>query len=230
MDKKAWLIFSVIVVAILGGMILLSMQKKADINDLADDKIIGAINAEKRNGNIADHTFGNQNAKVVVIEYADYQCSGCGTASPKMKDLAEKYKDNVLLIFRNFPLANSHPNARAASAVAEAAGLQGKFWEMHQLLFKNQREWSSASATDRDKIFQSYAQGLGLDVDKFKTDIASEAVKNKIDFDLALGHKQKVSATPSFYINGKATEMDSDGSIEKSLKEALKEAGIPTKE
>lgn len=230
MDKKSWIIFGAIVIAVLSGMVMMSMQKKTDIEDITSEKLAETMSAEERNGNIADHTFGNSNAKVIVIEYADYQCPGCGTASPKMKELAEKYKDNMLLIFRNFPIASSHPNARAASATAEAAGLQGKFWEMHQLLFVSQNEWSKANATDRDKVFQSYAERLGLDVNKLKTDIASESVKKKIDFDLALGRKQKVNATPSFYINGKLVEMDENGSIEKPLKEALKNAGVGIKE
>lgn len=230
MDKKSWIVFGAIVIAVLSGMVMMSMQKKTDIEDITSEKLAETISAEERNGNIADHTFGNSNAKVIVIEYADYQCPGCGTASPKMKELAEKYKDNMLLIFRNFPIAGSHPNARAASATAEAAGLQGKFWEMHQLLFVSQNEWSKANATDRDKVFQSYAERLGLDVNRLKTDIASESVKKKIDFDLALGRKQKVNATPSFYINGKLVEMDENGSIEKPLKEALKNAGVDIKE
>lgn len=230
MDKKSWIVFGAIVIAVLSGMVMMSMQKKTDIEDITSEKLAETMSAEERNGNIADHTFGNSNAKVIVIEYADYQCPGCGTASPKMKELAEKYKDNMLLIFRNFPIASSHPNARAASATAEAAGLQGKFWEMHQLLFVSQNEWSKANATDRDKVFQSYAERLGLDVNKLKTDIASESVKKKIDFDLALGRKQKVNATPSFYINGKLVEMDENGSIEKPLKEALKNAGVDIKE
>lgn len=230
MDKKSWIVFGAIVIAVLSGMVMMSMQKKTDIEDITSEKLAETMSAEERNGNIADHTFGNSNAKVIVIEYADYQCPGCGTASPKMKELAEKYKDNMLLIFRNFPIASSHPNARAASATAEAAGLQGKFWEMHQLLFVSQNEWSKANATDRDKVFQSYAERLGLDVNKLKNDIASESVKKKIDFDLALGRKQKVNATPSFYINGKLVEMDENGSIEKPLKEALKNAGVDIKE
>ena len=149
---------------------------------------------------------------------------------PKAEALAKKYKDHVRLIFRNFPIASSHPNARAAAAVAEAAGLQGKFWEMNELLYANQDAWKNANATERDNIFKSYAEQLKLNIDQYKTDIASNRVKNKIDFDMALGRKHGVAATPTFYINGKNTEMDSSGSIESSVKEALKKAGVEVKD
>jgi protein-disulfide isomerase len=113
---------------------------------------------------------------------------------------------------------------------AEAAGLQGKFWEMNELLYANQDAWKNANATERDNIFKSYAEQLKLNIDQYKTDIASNKVKNKIDFDMALGRKHGVAATPTFYINGKNTEMDSSGSIESSVKEALKKAGVEVKD
>ena len=230
MNKKSWIIFAIIVVAIVGGMIYISTQNRLNISDINNDQLNTAIGAESRNGNIADHEIGSKDAKVTIIEYADYQCPGCGTAAPKAEALAEKYKDHVRLIFRNFPIASSHPNARAAAAAAEAAGLQGKFWEMNELLYANQDAWKNANATERDNIFKSYAEQLKLNIDQYKTDIASNKVKNKIDFDMALGRKHGVAATPTFYINGKNTEMDSSGSIESSVKEALKKAGVEVKD
>lgn len=230
MNKKSWIIFAIIVVAIVGGMIYVSTQNRLNISDINNDQLNTTIGAESRNGNIADHEIGSKDAKVTIIEYADYQCPGCGTAAPKAEALAKKYKDHVRLIFRNFPIASSHPNARAAAAVAEAAGLQGKFWEMNELLYANQDTWKNANTTERDNIFKSYAEQLKLNIDQYKTDIASNKVKNKIDFDMALGRKHGVAATPTFYINGKNTEMDSSGSIESSVKEALKKAGVEVKD
>ena len=230
MNKKSWIIFAIIVVAIVGGMIYISTQNRLNISDINNDQLNTTIGAESRNGDIADHEIGSKDAKVTIIEYADYQCPGCGTAAPKTEALAKKYKDHVRLIFRNFPIASSHPNARAAAAVAEAAGLQGKFWEMNELLYANQDAWKNANATERDSIFKSYAEQLKLNIDQYKTDIASNRVKNKIDFDMALGRKHGVAATPTFYINGKNTEMDSSGSIESSVKEALKKAGVEVKD
>ena len=222
MNKKSWIIFAIIVVAIVGGMIYISTQNRLNISDINNNQLNTIISAESRNGNIADHEIGSKDAKVTIIEY--------GTAAPKAEALAKKYKDHVRLIFRNFPIASSHPNARAAAAVAEAAGLQGKFWEMNELLYANQDAWKNANTTERDNIFKSYAEQLKLNIDQYKTDIASNRVKNKIDFDMALGRKHGVAATPTFYINGKNTEMDSSGSIESSVKETLKKAGVEVKD
>ena len=230
MNKKSWIIFAIIVVAIVGGMIYISTQNRLNVSDINNDQLNTIIGAESRNGDIADHEIGSKSPKVTIIEYADYQCPGCSAAAPKAKALAEKYKDHVRLIFRNFPIASSHPNARAAAAVAEAAGLQGKFWEMNKLLYTNQDAWKNANITDRDNIFKSYAEQLKLNIDQYKTDIASNKVKNKIEFDMALGRKHGVAATPTFYVNGKNTEMDSSGSIESSVKEALKKAGAEVKD
>lgn len=101
---------------------------------------------------------------------------------------------------------------------------------MNELLYANQDAWKNANTTERDNIFKSYAEQLKLNIDQYKTDIASNKVKNKIDFDMALGRKHGVAATPTFYINGKNTEMDSSGSIESSVKEALKKAGVEIKD
>ena len=111
MNKKSWFVFGIIVVVVIGGMVYISTQNRLNINDVNTESLNNIVKAESRNGNIADHTYGNTNAKVVVIEYVDYQCPGCSTAAPKAKQVVDTYKDNVMLIFRNFPIASSHPNA-----------------------------------------------------------------------------------------------------------------------
>ena len=230
MNKKSWIVFMIIVGMVIVGMIYMSTQDRLDVSNITEESMNKMIGAEKRNSNIADHTYGNKNAKVTVIEYADYQCPGCSTAAPKAKSVVEKYKDNTLLIFRNFPIASSHPNARAAAAVAEAAGLQGKFWEMNGLLYANQNAWNNANTSERSNIFQSYAEQLKLNINQYKSDIASAKVKNKIDFDLAVGRQHGVKATPTFYVNGKNVQMDNTGSIESAIKDALKSAGVEIKD
>ena len=120
MNKKSWIVFMIIVGMVIAGMIYMSTQDRLDVSNITEESMNKIIGAEKRNSNIADHTYGNKNAKVTVIEYADYQCPGCSTAAPKAKSAVEKYKDNTLLIFRNFPIASSHPNARVVAAVVAA--------------------------------------------------------------------------------------------------------------
>ncbi|OJU88284.1 hypothetical protein BGO17_04590 [Candidatus Saccharibacteria bacterium 49-20] len=152
---------------------------------------------------MADHTKGSENNKILLIEYGDYQCPSCSGAYPNVNTLMEEYGDDVTLVFRNFPLTAIHPNARAAAAVAEAAGLQGKFWEMHDKLYVSQNDWSGLDASKRTTVFNSYAQDLGLDMDKFNADVAGKEAGQKINFDMALGKSVDVAATPTFFLNGK---------------------------
>lgn len=147
--------------------------------------------------------------------------------------MAEKYKEQLAFVFRNFPLSSIHPNARTAAAAAEAAGLQGKYWEMHDALYENQSAWENAPADQRTDIFADYATTFGLNIEKFKTDLASPEVNKKINYDQAIGKKLGVSATPTFYLNGKKAEniyndqggID-QGKLDKAVREALEEAGI----
>jgi protein-disulfide isomerase len=112
-----------------------------------------------------------------------------------------KYTDKVLFVFRN-KLIPGHANARAAASFAEAAGLQGKYWEMHDKLYASQSSWESLSSADRTTYFLGIAKDLGLDTTKVNTDVASDAIAKKIDFDEALATKRDVTGTPSIYING----------------------------
>jgi hypothetical protein len=198
MSSKGWIIFVGIIVLVFGGAIYLSKQNRINVDGVDIAKVI-AGNAD--NGNIADHTYGNKDAKVVLIEYGDYQCPGCGAAAPAVKDAMSKYSDKVLLVFRN-KLIPGHANARAAASFAEAAGLQGKYWEMHDKLYANQSAWESLSSEDRTNYFLGLTNDLGLDQTKVKADVESDAVAKKIAFDEALATKRGVTGTPSIYLNG----------------------------
>ncbi len=229
MSKQTWIIFAVICVAILGGLIFLAQKDKVDVSNIDQKKLQVASAA---NGNIADHVFGLKDSKVILVEYGDFQCPYCGEAYPQVKDLTEEYKDKITFVFRNYPLPSMHPNAKAAAAAAEAAGLQGKYWPMHDKIYEAQRDWSNLSIDERTDRFVSYAKTIGVkDLDKFKTDMASGAVNRKINFDLALGNKAKVSGTPSFFLNGtKVSDTVSSNLINgngdamrKAIDEALKE-------
>lgn len=231
MDAKRWMIFIVIVVAIIGGMVYMSGQNRLDVSDIGKSGAAKIIGAEDRNGNIEEHVFGKKDSKVVLIEYADYQCSGCASIAPKVKTLAEKYKNQIAVVSRSFPITNSHPNSRAASAAAEAAALQDKYWEMHDLLFENQSSWAGASISERTDFFVSYANQLGLNADKFKKDMGSEKVTKKIDFDVALAKLQGVNETPSFFIGDKPVDTRTgENAIEDAIKKAMKDAGIEFEE
>ena len=149
-----------------------------------------------------DWTQGEKSAKVVVLEYGDFQCPACGAYETIVKQLQTEYAGKILFVFRNFPLYQIHPNAEISAQAAEAAGLQGKYWEMHDLLYKNQAQWSNAARSDIvAKHFDGYAQSIGIDIDKFHTDINSDVVKNKIKKDAQSGNDAKINHTPTFFIN-----------------------------
>lgn len=238
MNKTGWIIFSVVVAAVLAGLVVWTRiaNPPVDVSGIDNGTLVAA---SANNGNIADHVTGKKDSKVLLIEYGDFQCPSCGSAYPQTKQIIKEYGDRVGFVFRNFPLTSLHPNARVAAATAEAAGLQGKYWEMHDMLYEKQDDWSGLSGDKRGDIFNSYAQTLGLDMDKFKADLQSNSTSGdtsttkKIAFDQALGKKFNVNATPTFFINGK--QMDDAtreafvkgqdiSSVRAALDEALKNA------
>lgn len=148
----------------------------------------------------ADWVKGSPDAKVTLVEYSDLQCPACGAYFPFVKKLATEFGDNVRFVYRHFPLLQIHPYAQLAASAAEAAGLQGKFWEMHDVLFENQAQWSSSK--NAQTLFVEYAATIGLDVSKFTADMDSSVVKEKIAADYQSGIRAEVNATPTFFLNG----------------------------
>jgi len=203
MTKKSWIIVVALTVAILGGMVWISKQNKTNVDDVDITKIQAA---SSRSGNIADHVYGKADSKIVLIEYGDYQCPGCASAAPVIKQVVEKYKDKIAFVFRHKPLTSIHPNALAAAASAEAAGLQGKFWEMHDALYENQDTWKNLSGEERTKYFLTLAKSVGVKEDLFKKDIDEGQVREKIDFDTSLASKANITGTPAIFLNGKSVD------------------------
>ena len=200
MTKKAWIIFSLLCIGLVAGMIWLGRSDQTNVSDV-DHNAVQA--AEARNGNIADHTYGKTGSKVLVIAYGDFQCPGCASAAPVFAQVKETYKDKVLFVFRNKPLTSIHPNALASSAAVEAAGLQGKYWEMHDVMYSTQDSWKDLAGEDRTNFFVARANEIGIDGDKLKADLELPEIRKKINFDSALADKAGVTGTPTFYINGK---------------------------
>jgi protein-disulfide isomerase len=205
LSKKTWIIFAAVCIVVLGGLIYLSGKNRIDVSNVDINKIQPA---NDQSGQIADHVFGKADSKVMLVEYGDYQCPGCGSAYPTLKVLSEKYKGQLAFVFRNFPLTTIHPNARVAAAAAEAAGLQGKYWEMHNMLYEGQDDWSGLKGAERADFFVNYATTLGLNADTFKADLSGTNVNQKISFDQAIGKKANVTGTPTLLLNGKPVEQD----------------------
>ena len=137
---------------------------------------------------------GDANAKVTVVEFSDFQCPFCQRGAKTMEDLLKEYPKDVKVVFKNLPLP-FHPQARPAAKAALAAGEQGKFWEMHDMLFQNQSNLT-------DEGFIEFAKKIGLDVEKFKTDMKKPEYDKQIDADTAVGQQLGVQGTPGFFVNG----------------------------
>jgi len=169
-----------------------------------------------------DHVEGNKNAKTVLIEYGDFQCPSCGQTAPLVKQLAKNYPNDLAIVFRNFPLS-IHKNAYPASRAAEAAAQQNKYWEMVDVLFTNQSVWSEVG--NPGDVFAGYAKTLGMDVEKFKKDSASDSLKTKIEGDIDLAQAAQVNATPTFFLNGKKMQITSFQGFMDSVAQAVNAAG-----
>lgn len=191
--NRFWIILTVVVIGMAGLFVVTKKGSTPEITTDTDAKVISA----------SDHVRGDKNAPVTVIEYGDFQCPPCGAFYPIVKTLESNYVGKVRFVFRHFPLIQIHPNALAASRAAEAASMQGKFFEMHDKLYETQSAWGE-STTNQQALFEGYAQELGLDMTKFKADYVSDKVAAIINNDQASGQKAfNIDSTPTFVINGK---------------------------
>lgn len=144
---------------------------------------------------------GGKDASVVLVEYADFQCPACAVYHPIVRKLEEEFGDNLKFVFRQFPLNAIHKHADLAARASEAANLQGKFWEMHDLLFEHQSDW--VKSEDALSIFTQYALSSGLDKEQFLRDLEAPGVKEKVARDLKSGWDSQVKGTPTFFLQGK---------------------------
>lgn len=147
--------------------------------------------------------IATDSAKVNIVEFSDYECPACAAANPIIKQVVNDYQGKVNFYYRHFPLPQ-HKNAQKAAALAEAAGEQGKFWQMHDLLFGKQDEWIKPS--DTMALFLNYAQQLDLEQEKLKKDMESEKLTNRIKRDLNDATSLSLNATPTFFVNGEKME------------------------
>jgi protein-disulfide isomerase len=193
MDKRFLAILAVLVI-IFGGIFVVSQHSSGN----------GSSGSKSNSGSQATKHVQGENAKgVTFMEYGDYQCPICGAYYQPVKEaLTPDILKNIHFQFRNLPLTSIHQNAFAAARAAEAAGFQGKYFEMHDKLYENQSAWSEANSPI--SFFEKYAKDLGLNVAQFKTDYTSDKVNSAINADTAEFAKTKQQqATPTFFLNGK---------------------------
>lgn len=185
-----WGSFLLIIVLIVWGMIAAANKAERESAGLAP---VDAVTA-------TDWVVGTTTAPVTIVEYSDFQCPACASYFPVVEQLLKEKGDAVQFVYRHFPLSQ-HPHAVTAAQAAEAAGDQGKFWDMYKMIFETQTEWEAL--TDAKPVFAGYAKNIGLDMAKYVTDVESKENLDKINSDVKSGLKAGVNSTPTFYLNGK---------------------------
>lgn len=201
MDKRFW--------GVLGGLIVIAIILAVVFS--------GGGGSSKTNAQPTNNIEGKGSTGVKLVEYGDFQCPACGEFYPTVEQVTQKYQNLIYFQFRNFPLTSLHPNALAAARAGEAAALQGQFWPFYNKLYQendtyyqsNETYKTWISASDPLPDFTSYAQALGLNVTKFKTDFASSKVNDIVQADMNAGNKLNIDGTPTFFLDGKQLNVQS---------------------
>lgn len=190
-----FLIVAVVAAVAIGGGAALYRAKRPRTLTIPKERITSLATESE-----GVHMLGPADAPVTLEEYGDFQCPPCGKLSEPINEIQHDYNRQVRLIFRNFPLVN-HQHAREAAYAAEAAGLQDRFWQMHDLLYKEQAVWSNS--TDARALFNAYAGYIGLNIERFKIDMDSDKVKERVAADQKQGVLLGVKNTPTIFVNNK---------------------------
>jgi len=205
------IIGAVLVLAVLGGVLYYGNSKASPVAKKTDANSTNAANKPKANtipanappGANPPNAVGAPSATVSLEEFADFQCPQCGNKHAVMNEIKSMYGSRIYFVYRNYPLKiPAHDKAYDAAVAAEAAGMQGKFWDMQNLLFQNQQAWTAAPTYKQ--MWKEYAGRIGLDVNKWENDMAGIAAKGRVDADLQRGNSIGVNSTPTLYINGTA--------------------------
>jgi protein-disulfide isomerase len=206
-----FVIVGVVALATIGSAMFLYRAKRPSM--------LTITNESSANG-ASVHVLGNAQAPVTLEEFGDFECPPCGGLSEPINQLEKEYRPNLRVIFHHFPLI-MHAHAREASLAAEAASLQGHFWEMHDLLYREQAVWSKPA--DPRALFNSYAGMLGLNVERFKRDMAGEEVKARVTSDEKQGASLGVRNTPTIFVNNHAVDLKivSPETLRAAVKEAV---------
>lgn len=216
MGMKKYLVpilFTVVIIGLLGLAVKASVSNSNDAKTETSPSASASLTDEQKNQLKEGQSTGPKDAKVVVSEFADFQCPACKQYEPTLEELRKTYANQVLFVFKHFPLyPQPHKNAMVASIASESAGNQGKFWEYHDILYEKQDEW--AELNDPKAKFAEYAGTVGLDVERFKKDLDAEYGKDAINRDKDFGTSLQINGTPTIYINGVKFNPQADGGLE----------------
>lgn len=199
--------------AVIAAVVVLSFWLMKSVDGSGGSKTVSLEEAQIK---------GNAKAAVILEEFSDFQCPACAAYAPAVAEISKNFATDVAVVYRHLPLRSIHPHADKAARAAEAAGMQGKFWEMHDLLFAKQAEWS---ATGSQENFLAYAETIGLDQEKFLLDWAGANVKAAVSRDESLARAKNLSSTPTFVINGRILKnLGGPQSLQDAVRSAVNEA------
>ncbi len=246
MSKASAITIGIIITVFVGFLVFLGIQKSASDIDFSGYDATAIIPGNEFNGGIADHVRGSKDAKIFLVEYADFSCPMCGEANPLINEYLESKNGEVAIIFRNYPVLSTHPNSVAAASAVEAAGFIKKpaalledpeikdkiakgylddtyYWEMADILFKNRTVWWSVDPSVRNDTFIDLFRRIAPEInsDEFLTLMGKQEIKAKIDFDLALGKFQGVTGTPTYYLDNEKLPVSTLADIDAVLKPAI---------
>lgn len=216
-NNTLWTAISVIVI-----FVFLFIVYAASNKPQTESKPIPQLQTAQSN----DHVKWGKNQKNILVEFSDLQCPACRSFHEFLKSYEasgsaqSKVASKIAFVYKHFPLDQVHKNARVAAYAAEAAGKQGKFFEMTYALFENQTVWEKSN--DPVKIFQDYTKELDLNTEQLKKDMSAKDVKDRVDRDVLLGNQAGVNSTPTFFLNGKKMEFSSLEDFQKQLSDAVK--------
>ncbi|MFN3188541.1 MAG: DsbA family protein [Candidatus Paceibacteria bacterium] len=202
--RNPWVIIGIITILLIGGSVWYSTSINASYNEGVE---------------VMEHVKGNPDATVTLIEYSDFQCPACAQFAPIVDAMLMDHGDQVRFEYRHYPLIQIHPNAEPAARAAEAAGQQGKFFEYHDALFENQREWGAAAIPGA--LFVRYADELGLDTELFKRHQRSSILQQNVRDHVTEARELGLTGTPMFFLNGERMNFQTYQEFSDQIRTAL---------
>ena len=204
MDKTTLVVLAVSLLILIGGAFVFATTQEGDSNE-------GVVLTEK--------VKGNPEATVTLAEYSDFQCPACASFLPILDEIMTEYGDQVRFEYHHFPLISVHQSAELAARASEAAGVQGKFWEYHDILFLNQQQWSQ-NINPRNQ-FIGYAEELGLDTEMFSRHLNSSIIRDAVQEDMREGRALEITGTPTFFLNGERMEITTFADFRNQIEVAI---------
>ncbi len=215
--NKTFIIFGLITLLIfIGGIFLFSKGGNTNVSTkIVNASLLIPQNAVETSGFVnGEYLPASSSSTVTLVEFGDYECPACGMYSPLVKQLLTEFAGKITYVFRNYPLTQ-HKNAPITSYAVEAAGLQGKYWQMQEKIYATQADWSNLS--DPKDLLIGYAKDFGLDTVEFASDLSSQTIKDKVKSDTNDGNTIGITETPTFYLNGQKIKLEGSYDQLKSL-------------